>query len=154
MINWFIYSLIFKHHFIDFIHLLIHEFIHASQIHLFIYSSDHDNLFIDSWSDHSLTRLSLSKEPVSIIEQPCSTAVSSGGRVELNCRARGFPSPQYQWLKNGEEIPHGCDSTLVISNAKATDHGKYSCIVSNDLNAEKSNCVEVQVQDKVVGMLI
>jgi len=92
------------------------------------------------------------KEPVSIIEHPISTPVLSGGRVELKCRARGFPSPQYQWLRNGEEIPHGCDSTLVISNAQSTDAGKYSCIVSNHLNAEKSNCVEVQVQDKVVGV--
>lgn len=92
------------------------------------------------------------QEQVCITEQPCSAPVTAGGRVELVCKARGFPPPQYQWLRNGEELPHGCDSTLVISNAQAKDSGKYSCIVSNDLDTEKSNCVEIQVQDKVIGI--
>lgn len=37
------------------------------------------------------------------------------------------------------------DEELTFDSADISDSGKYECIVSNRLNAEKSNAVELQV---------
>lgn len=84
-------------------------------------------------------------EPVEITEQPQSQPVQEGQRVVLRCRANGLPAPQYQWVKNGAEIPRGVDNELVIDPVKLTDRGDYYCIVSNRKSSEKTNHVEIQV---------
>ena len=80
-----------------------------------------------------------------IIEQPKSQPVRAGATVTLRCKATGYPSPEYQWIKDGMELPDGNDEELSLDHVKLEDSGKYNCIVSNRLNAEKSNTVELQV---------
>lgn len=80
-----------------------------------------------------------------IIEQPKSQPVRAGARVTLRCKATGYPCPAYQWVKDGMELPDGNDEELTLDHVKLEDSGKYNCIVSNQLNAEKSNTVELQV---------
>ena len=84
-------------------------------------------------------------EPVEITEQPQSQPVQEGQQLVLCCLATGLPAPQYQWVKDGAEIPHGVDNKLVIDPAKLTDRGDYYCIVYNKKSSEKTNHVEVQV---------
>lgn len=43
------------------------------------------------------------------------------------------------------ELPDGVDEELTLDHVKLEDSGKYNCIVSNRMNAEKSNTVELQV---------
>lgn len=80
-----------------------------------------------------------------ITEQPKSRPVRVGGSVTLRCKATGYPAPQYQWVKDGAELPDGVDEELTFDCVKMSDSGKYECIVSNRMNAEKSNTVELQV---------
>ena len=80
-----------------------------------------------------------------ITEQPKSQPVRVGASVTLRCKARGYPAPQYQWVKDGAELPDGIDEELTFDCVTMNDSGKYNCIVSNRINAEKSNTVELQV---------
>lgn len=84
-------------------------------------------------------------EEVQIIEQPRSQPVRASGSVTLRCKATGYPTPQYQWLKDGAKLPDGVDEELTIECVKMSDSGKYKCIVHNRFNAEESNTVELQV---------
>ena len=84
-------------------------------------------------------------EEVQITEQPKSQPVRVGSTVTLRCKATGYPAPQYQWVKDGTELPDGIDEELTFDPVTLEDSGKYVCIVSNRINAEKSNKVELQV---------
>ena len=84
-------------------------------------------------------------EEVQIIEQPQSQPVRVGSTVALRCKGTGYPAPQYQWVKDGAELPDGIDEELTFDPVTLQDSGKYVCIVSNRMNAEKSNKVELQV---------
>lgn len=69
----------------------------------------------------------------------------AGASVILRCKATGYPCPEYQWVKDGMELPDGNDEELTLDHVRLENSGKYNCIVSNRLNAEKSNTVELQV---------
>ena len=84
-------------------------------------------------------------EYVQITEQPQSQPVRVGSTVTLRCKATGYPAPQYQWVKDGTELPDGIDEELTFDPVTLQDSGKYVCIVSNRINAEKTNKVELQV---------
>ena len=84
-------------------------------------------------------------EPIEITEQPQSRPIQEGQRLVLRCQAQGLPAPEFQWVKDGAEIPHGVDNELVIDPVKLSDRGDYYCIVSNKKSSEKTNHVEVQV---------
>ena len=43
------------------------------------------------------------------------------------------------------ELPDGVDEELTFDHVTLEDSGIYMCIVSNRMNAEKSNTVELQV---------
>ena len=82
---------------------------------------------------------------MAITEQPKSQPVQAGMSVTLRCKATGYPTPQHQWLKDGMELPDGIHEELTLEHVTIRDQGKYTCIVSNKVNAEKSHCVELQV---------
>ena len=52
------------------------------------------------------------------------------------------------------ELPDGVDEELTLDCVKLEDSGKYVCIVSNHLNAEKSHQVELQVLPSPGELLI
>ena len=79
------------------------------------------------------------------MEHPKSQPAEEGRKVVLTCRASGCPTPSYQWFRDGAELPHGVDEVLTLDPVKMSDRGKYCCIVSNKMNTEKSNVVELQV---------
>uniref|UniRef100_A0AAV2M6K2 Neural cell adhesion molecule L1 n=1 Tax=Knipowitschia caucasica TaxID=637954 RepID=A0AAV2M6K2_KNICA len=61
-----------------------------------------------------------------------------GEDLNLECIAEGFPTPQVEWFKIGEELPekasvenHG--KLLVVSSAEQEDSGKYMCKAKNGL---------------------
>ena len=80
-----------------------------------------------------------------IIKQPQSQQVRLGGTVTLRCKATGYPAPQYQWVKDGTELPDEIDEELTLDPVTMYDSGKYFCLVSNQVNAEKSDAVDLEV---------
>ena len=68
-----------------------------------------------------------------------------GGTVTLRCKATGYPAPQYRWVKDGAELPDEIDEELTLDPVTMYDSGKYFCLVSNQVNAEKSDAVDLEV---------
>ena len=74
----------------------------------------------------------------------------SGSAVELSCRAKGFPLPNYQWFvsRNGgspEKLPGQFKRKLIIRNASREDEGQYCCRVQNEYGCKFSHYAEVGV---------
>ncbi|CAH3160628.1 unnamed protein product [Porites lobata] len=85
------------------------------------------------------------KEEVQIIKQPKSQPVRVGGSVTLRCEATGYPAPRYQWVKDGAELLDGINGELILDTVTMYDSGNYFCLVSNHVNAEKSDAVDLEV---------
>jgi hypothetical protein len=88
---------------------------------------------------------------VSIVTQPSSFTALLGGTTTLSLTTAGTGPIAYQWRKSGVDIPGdaGKGSSLVLSPVQATDAATYDVLVSNVLNAVRSNPVTVVVQDPV-----
>ena len=80
-----------------------------------------------------------------IIKQPQSQPVRMGGTVTLRCKATGYPAPQYQWVKEGAGLLNEIDEEMTLDPVTMYDSGKYFCLVSNQVNAEKSDAVDLEV---------
>ena len=80
-----------------------------------------------------------------IIKQPKSQPVRVGGSVTLRCEATGYPAPRYQWVKDGAELLDGINGELILDTVTMYDSGNYFCLVSNHVNAEKSDAVDLAV---------
>ena len=57
--------------------------------------------------------------------------VPVGANTELSVAVSGTPTLTYQWRRNNTAIPGATKSTYFITNAKATDSGTYSVVVTN-----------------------
>jgi hypothetical protein len=69
--------------------------------------------------------------PPNIVVQPTNQVVQAGNLATLRAIASGFPLLNYQWIKNGTNVPGAIANVLSISNATAADSGQYSLTVSN-----------------------
>ncbi len=79
-----------------------------------------------------------------ITQQPVGQTVSAGSSVTLSVAASS-PSAvlTYQWRRDGEVVPNGTGTTLVLAGATAVS-GSYSVIVTNSAGAVSSGAAAVQ----------
>lgn len=66
-----------------------------------------------------------------ISQQPSSMAVCEGQPASFTVTAVGDPPPQYQWRKDGVELPGQNDATLTIDTVEPNDVGVYDVLVFN-----------------------
>ena len=66
-----------------------------------------------------------------IVSQPVSRTVPAGQSVSFTVGATGFPSPSYQWTKDGTNLIGQTGATLTIPSANGLDIGTYAVVVSN-----------------------
>lgn len=64
------------------------------------------------------------------------------GLVSFECKVVGFPTPQLQWFKDGQELRPGDVYQLTGTNSL----GSYSCIAKNCMG-EASSSAELTVED-------
>ena len=69
-----------------------------------------------------------------ITAQPQSLTVTQGQTAVFSAQASGAPI-NLPWLKNGTPIAGATNTSLVISNADATDMATYTLVASNGLSA-------------------
>jgi Concanavalin A-like lectin/glucanases superfamily/Bacterial Ig domain/Immunoglobulin domain len=69
--------------------------------------------------------------PPNFIVQPTNQLIQAGSIATLRAVASGFPTLNYQWLKNGTNVPGATSNSLIISNAAITDAGQYILTVNN-----------------------
>ncbi len=83
--------------------------------------------------------------PPTILTQPVSTTVSVSGSVTFSVSALGPPPLQFQWRKNGVNIPGATASTLTIANAQLDDGASYSVVVASPGGTLASNPAQLNV---------
>lgn len=52
---------------------------------------------------------------------------------------------EYQWYKDGNEIPGAIDFSYSITDASESDLGSYTCAVSNDCFSETSSAITIEI---------
>ena len=81
-----------------------------------------------------------------ILDQPDSTVVATlGERVILRLTVKAQPTANYQWFKNGHELPSANRNELAISYMTLNDEGQYICSIKNELGAILSDTYGVYV---------
>ncbi|KAM9831402.1 MALT paracaspase 2 [Neosynchiropus ocellatus] len=65
------------------------------------------------------------------LHQPCSTSVSEGDSLTLECRAVANPPPQYEWYHGAVPLPQSKTPSLIIPCVTTAHRGQYRCKVFN-----------------------
>uniref|UniRef100_A0A4X1TD56 Hemicentin-2 n=1 Tax=Sus scrofa TaxID=9823 RepID=A0A4X1TD56_PIG len=89
--------------------------------------------------------------------QPAELSLIPGAPLELLCDARGTPTPNITWHKNGQALSRPADSSgagrvLRVEGVQVGDAGLYTCLAQNPAGEiEKSFQVRVQAPPNVIG---
>nr|XP_021529801.1 hemicentin-2 [Aotus nancymaae] len=86
-------------------------------------------------------------------------AVMEGHLVQLLCEARGVPTPNITWFKDGALLPPSTEAVytrggrqLQLERAQSSDAGVYTCKASNAVGAtEKATRLDVYVPPTIEG---
>src|SRR6202142_2812494 len=87
----------------------------------------------------------------SILQQPLSQTILSGGTVVFHVLANGLPAPAYQWYRNGIALANGAGisgatgATLVVAGATAAGAGSYTCTATNASGSSTSSSAALAV---------
>jgi len=81
--------------------------------------------------------LTISGPPV-ITTQPRDLTVDVGRSVRLSVVASGFPTPTFQWRRNGVAIAGATAANFAIANVTTADAGEYSVVATNLLGSVTS----------------
>jgi hypothetical protein len=103
--------------------------------------------FIDG---QTIRKGELAVAPV-VTTQPQSISATNGGNVQLSVTASGAPAPTYQWFFNGNPFSGATSSTLSFSNARSTDAGDYTVVVTNPLGSVTSSKATLTVTTSSSG---
>ncbi len=88
--------------------------------------------------------------PPMITTQPPSQTVVAGSSVQFSVTAGAVPAPTYQWYFNSSPFSGATTNTLSFANARATDAGDYTVVVTNALGTVTSNKVTLTVSSASV----
>ncbi|XP_066112042.1 hemicentin-2 isoform X1 [Saccopteryx bilineata] len=89
--------------------------------------------------------------------QAAELSLTPGTPLELRCDARGTPSPNITWHKDGQALSRrenskGAGQLLRVEAVQVGDDGLYTCLARNPAGeVEKSFRVRVQVPPNIVG---
>ena len=70
---------------------------------------------------------------------PARVYVTNGATVTVTAQAGGTEPLQYQWRRNGENIPGATSPTLTITNTQLSDGGTYTLVVKNVIGVTVSD---------------
>jgi hypothetical protein len=87
----------------------------------------------------------LTPAPPSILLQPASQVAWRGSSVTFTASAICGGSPNYQWLKNGTDLPGRCTPSLTLTNLCRRDSGTYTLRVSNSSGTAISSNATLRV---------
>jgi hypothetical protein len=73
-----------------------------------------------------------------ITMQPQSQTVAVGSSVQFTVTAGGVPAPTFQWYVNGSLFRGATTNTLSFSNARNSDTGEYTVVVTNAMGSVTS----------------
>lgn len=98
-----------------------------------------DNLYVLDGHGTTVRRGSIASNAPAILTQPVSQTVTAGSSVQFSIVASGDPTLTYQWYFNGSPFGGATSDTLSFSNARSSDAGDYTVVVTNSLGSVTSN---------------
>ena len=84
-------------------------------------------------------------EPPRISTQPQSQLVGGGSNLVLSVAVNGTLPLNYQWRRNGDNLPGAINPTLALTNVQSADAGGYSVTVGNAFGVVTSAVASVRV---------
>jgi uncharacterized delta-60 repeat protein len=99
----------------------------------------------NSFPRTNLVRLYGDNYPAEIITQPRSQNVAVGTNVTFSVDVSNPTAVNYQWLKDGVDIPGATDSQYSLFNVQLADAGTYSVFASTELGGTTSSNALLQV---------
>lgn len=83
----------------------------------------------------------------SVAVHPADAEVAEGGATELTVRGAGTPPLQYQWRRNGVELPGATSERLALPPATACHSGdEFDVMVSNEAGSDLSRAATLTVR--------
>ncbi len=82
-----------------------------------------------------------------LTSHPGDLSVCAGGEATFAVAVEGSPPLQYQWRKDGVEIPGAITDGLVIPHVEPGDAGAYDVVVTDDCDTVVSNMAALEVFD-------
>ena len=80
-----------------------------------------------------------------ISAQPLPVTVTSGASATLSVTASGSPPPDFQWQKDGVNVPGGTAASLTLATVQPSDAGRYTVMVRNSAGTVTSAAVTLTV---------
>ncbi len=93
----------------------------------------------------TIFRLNLVPSAPIIATQPQSQTFQAGSNVSFVVTASGYPSPNYQWQFNGQNIFNATNATLILNSVTASNDGGYSVVVWNTYGFATSTTASLAV---------
>ena len=92
-------------------------------------------------------------DPVKIISQPIAKTKKSGGSVTFSVRVSGTGPFEYQWKKDGMDIPYAILDSINLNPLGKEDAGVYSCEISNEFSSVLSDdaALTIQMPPEILG---
>lgn len=111
-------------------------------------------VFDGSFFSSAVVTLQVGPVGVAIVQPPQPAKVSALDRVELTVTATGTKPIQYQWIKDGEDLPGKTQPTLVIDSIEESQAGRYSVRVRNQVDSQESAEALLTVVDGVPEIVV
>ena len=99
----------------------------------------------NSFPRTNLVRLYGDNYPAEIVTQPQSRNVAVGTNVTFSVDVSNPTTVNYQWLKDGVDIPGATDSQYSLFNVQLAEAGTYSVFASTSLGGTTSSSALLQV---------
>lgn len=101
---------------------------------------------ISSWIHVLTTEAAVAPNaPPTIVTQPASVVAQAGGSVTFSVQATGDPPFEYQWLRNGVQIPGATTSSHGVANIRPEDAANFQVIVRNSFGTVTSASASLTV---------
>jgi autotransporter-associated beta strand protein len=84
----------------------------------------------------------------SITSQPVNVTTVDGVNTLLSVSVTGYPTPTFQWKKNGVNIAGATGSSLEFNGLLTTDAGSYTVVITNSLGSVTSSAATLVVNSQ------
>jgi len=113
-------------------------------------SPDDTFAFVTNLGDNTISRIETFATPFpgaapAIATQPQSQSVPAGGSVTFTVAASGSTPLSYQWYLLGSPISGATSPSYIVSSAKSSNAGSYSCTVTNAMGTVTSSAATLTV---------
>ena len=94
--------------------------------------------------------LGMAPSAPNITTQPQSQTAQAGNNLTFTVDASGFPSPNYQWQFNGQNLAGQIAASLSLTNVQFANAGGYSVVVTNAYGSVTSAVAQLTVFTNLV----